>query len=102
MSHGLNKNESKGSSINKSKVFKFKRAPNQSKPPQETQKGRSLFVFGKVKTKKTLDDSDKVSNAVNKAQKKNHFSVVAISSQRRLWRIVTRSQMSRIRDAGGK
>ena len=85
MSHSLNKNESKGISFNKSKVFKLKREPNQSKTPRETQQnGRSLFVFGKVKTKKTLDDSDKVSNAVNKAQKKNHFSVVAISSQRRL------------------
>ena len=40
MSHGSNKNETKTTSLDKSKVFKFKREPNQSKPPQETQKGR--------------------------------------------------------------
>ena len=40
MSHGLNKHESKVTSSDKSKVLKFKREPNQSKPLQETQKGR--------------------------------------------------------------
>ena len=68
MSHGSNKNEFKGISFNKFKVIKFKREPNQSKPPRETQKGRSLFVFGTVKTKTTLEDSDKVSNVPNKTQ----------------------------------
>ena len=52
ISHGLNKNKPKVTSSNISKVFKFKREPNQSKPPQETQQGRSLFVFGNTKTKK--------------------------------------------------
>ena len=40
MSHGSNKNEAKTTSLDKSKIFKFKREPNQSKPLQETQKGR--------------------------------------------------------------
>ena len=69
MSHGSNKNESKGISFNKFKV----REPNQSKPPPETQKRRSLFVFGKVKTKTTLEDSD-VSNVSNKMQKEESLS----------------------------
>ena len=45
MSHGLNKNEPKVTSSNKSKVFKFKREPNQSQPPQETQKKRIAFCI---------------------------------------------------------
>ena len=63
-----------GISFNKSKIFKFKREPNQSKPAQETQKGRSVFVFGEVETKTTLEDSDKVSNVLNKMQREESLS----------------------------
>ena len=69
MPHGLNKNESKVTSSDKSKVFKFIKEPNQSKPPLETQKEGPLFVFGNLKTKKTLEGSHKVSKAPNKMQK---------------------------------
>ena len=40
------------------------------------QKGRSLFVFGNVKKKKTLEDSDKVSNVPNKTQKGDSLFVL--------------------------
>ena len=69
MSPGLNTNESKVTSADKSKVIKFTRKQNQSKPPWETQQGASIFVFGNVKAKKTLVDSNKVSNVTNNTQK---------------------------------
>lgn len=73
MPPGLNKNESKETSADKSKVIKFTRKPNQSKPPWETQKGASVFVFGNVKAKKTLVDFNKVSNVPNITQKGGSF-----------------------------
>ena len=52
--HGLDKNKQKVISSDKSKLFKFTREPNHSEPSWETQNRGSLFVFGNVKTKKTL------------------------------------------------
>ena len=70
MPHGVDKNELKVTSSDKSNGFNFTREPNQSKPPCETQKGGSHFVFGNIKAKKTLKDSDKVSNVPNKRRRR--------------------------------
>ena len=69
------------------------------------QKGGSLFVFDNVKTKKTLEDSNKVSNVLNKTQKGESLFVIgnikAKGKEDSGGFYITRSQMFPIRDAGG-
>ena len=57
-------------SSDKSKAFKFAREQDQSKSLRETQKRGSLFVFGNIKAKETLEDSDKFSNVPTKRQRR--------------------------------
>ena len=65
------------------------------------QKVRSLFVSSNVKTKKTLEDSDKVSNVPNKTPKRRITFVLGNIKAKKTLEGLTRSQMFPIRDAGG-
>ena len=65
------------------------------------QKGRSLFVFGNVKTNKTLEDSDKVSNVPNKRQKGDSLFVLGNIKAKKTLAGSNKVSNVPIRDAGG-
>ena len=71
MPQGSNKNKSKVTSADKSKVLKFTQgSQTKVKLFGKRKKGESIFVFDNVKAKKVLENSDKFSNVPNKRRKR--------------------------------
>ena len=101
MSHGPNKNEAKITASDKSELFKFKREPNQSKHRQESHKGGLLFVSGNVKTKKTPEDSDKVSNVPNETEEGESLFLCGNINTKKTQEDFNKVLNVSIRDAGG-